>query len=80
MPTHKAGKSTMDCYKAARKYFSSVEYLRIRDIEIDDLQECIDDCPKGKRTKENMKVLCGLMYKYAVPGGMFLSTSPNTSL
>lgn len=69
MPTHKAGKSTMDCYKAARKYFSSVEYLRIRDIEIDDLQECIDDCPKGKRTKENMKALCGLMYKYAVPRG-----------
>lgn len=69
MPTHRAGKSTLDCYKAAKKYFSPVEYLRIRDIEIDDLQECIDDCPKGKRTKENMKALCGLMYKYAVPRG-----------
>ncbi len=24
-----------------------------------------DECDKGKRTKENMKTLCGLVYKYA---------------
>lgn len=68
-PTHRAGKSTMECYSAANRYFSPVEFWKIQDIEIDDLQECIDDCPKGKRTKENMKALCGLMYKYAVPRG-----------
>lgn len=27
----------------------------------------MDECPKGRRTKENMKALAGLMYKYAVP-------------
>lgn len=66
-PTHRAGKSTMDCYKAAVKYFKPVYHINISEITIDDLQECMDDCQKGKRTKENMKALCGLLYKYAIP-------------
>lgn len=69
LPTHRAGKSTIDCYKAASKYFSDLYFSPVEDIEIDDLQECLDSCPKGKRTKQNMKALCGLMYKYAVPRG-----------
>ena len=69
-PTHRAGKSTMDCYAAAEKYFSPVYMLRFDEIDIDDLQECMDDCPKGKRTKENMKALAGLLYKYAIPRHM----------
>lgn len=69
-PTHRAGKDTMNCYKAAMKYFRELEFFRISEIEIDDLQECIDECPHGKRTRENMKALCGLMYKYAIPRGM----------
>lgn len=67
LPTHRAGKDTINCYKAAYKYFEPVHYLNIQDIDIDDLQECVDECPKGRRTKENMKALCGLMYKYAIP-------------
>ena len=66
-PTHKAGKDTMNCYKAAYKYFKPLYPMQISDIEIDDLQECLDDCPHGKRTKQNMKALAGLMYKYAIP-------------
>lgn len=66
-PTHRAGKSTMDCYKAAYKHFSPVWNQPFREIDIDDLQACVDDCTKGKRTKENMKALCGLLYKYAIP-------------
>ena len=66
-PTHRAGKSTMDGYKAAMKYFASIWPLRIADIDVDDLQECIDDCPHGRRTKENMKALAGLVYKYGIP-------------
>lgn len=69
-PTHRAGKDTMNCYKAAMKYFREIEFFHILEIEIDDLQECIDECPHGKRTRENMKALCGLMYKYAIPRGM----------
>lgn len=67
LPTHRAGKDTINCYKAAYKYFEPVYHLNIDDIDINDLQECIDECPKGRRTKENMKALCGLMYKYAIP-------------
>lgn len=67
LPTHRAGKSTMDCYKAAYKYFAPVYRLYISDIDIDDLQDCLDECNKGRRTKENMKALCGLLYKFAIP-------------
>lgn len=66
-PTHRAGKSTMDCYRAAIKYYKPVWHMRLPDITIDDLQECVDDCPKGKRTRQNMKTLCGILYKYAIP-------------
>lgn len=68
-PTHRAGKSTVGCYRAASRYFADLDFWQLTDIEIDDLQECIDSCPKGKRTRENMKALCGLMYKYAIPRG-----------
>lgn len=66
-PTHRAGKSTMDCYAAAQNYFKPVWYNPFDRIDIDDLQECMDDCPKGRRTRENMKALAGLLYKYAIP-------------
>ena len=66
-PTHKAGKSTMDCYKAAIRYFGPLFTFPFRDIDVDDLQDCIDECPNGKRTKENMRTVVGLMYKYAIP-------------
>ena len=69
-PTHRAGKSTMDCYSAANKWFRPVWHLTFDRIDIDDLQECLDDCPKGKRTRENMKALAGLLYKYAIPRHM----------
>ena len=66
-PTHRAGKGTMDCYKAAFRYFTPVYNMRLSDIEIEDLQECLDECGKGKRTQENMKAACGLVYKYGIP-------------
>lgn len=66
-PTHRASKSTMDCYRSAMKYFKPVYHINMADITVDDLQECVDDCQKGKRTRENMKTLCGLLYKYAIP-------------
>ena len=70
LPTHQATQSTLNCYKAAYKYFAPLQYVKLSDITIDDLQECLDDCPKGKRTMQNMRTLCGLLYKYAVPRGL----------
>lgn len=66
-PTHNAGASTMGCYRAAMNWFRPVWAQSIRSISVDDLQDCMDDCPKGKRTQQNMKALCGLLYKYAIP-------------
>lgn len=66
-PTHRAGKSTMVCYQSAIKHFSPVWYMKMEDIDVDDLQECIDNCGRGRRTQENMKALCGLVYKYGIP-------------
>ena len=66
-PTHKKGASTINCYRAAKKHFGPVLDEPMREITVDDLQECLDDCPAGKRTQENMKALCGLLYKYAIP-------------
>ena len=67
LPTHKADKSTINCYKAAYKHFADVYPIDLCDLTIDDLQECIDECPRGTRTKQNMKTLVGLIYKYAIP-------------
>lgn len=69
LPTHenRVGRATMDCYRAAWKYFKPLHYLTFSSIDLYDLQECVDDCPKGKRTKENMKALAGLLMKYALP-------------
>lgn len=69
-PTHRAGRDTMNCYKAAFAYFRVLWNIKINNIDIDDLQECMDDCPKGKRTRQNMKAVCGLVYKYAIPRGL----------
>lgn len=66
-PTHKAGKSTMDGYMYAMNHFKQVWFYPMEDIDIDDLQECLDNCGKGKRTQENMKAVCGLVYKYGIP-------------
>lgn len=56
---------TMMGIKSAYKYFDEIADQPIAELTIDDLQECVDACPRGKRTKENMKYLCTCLYKYA---------------
>lgn len=67
LPTHRAGKSTLDCYRSAVRYFGPLYSMPFPDVDVDDLQDCLDECPKGRRTKENMRACAGLMYKYAIP-------------
>lgn len=69
LPTHQASRETLNCYKAAIKYFSPLYHTKIADVDIDDLQECIDECPRGKSTRRNMRTAIGLMYKYGIPRG-----------
>lgn len=71
-PTHEArgkAKSTLGCYSAAIKHFDDLWDYSFAEVGIDDWQESIDDCPCGRRTRENMKALVGLLYKYAIPRG-----------
>ena len=67
IPSHKAGKQTIDCYKAAFKHFRDIEIYRLDNLGIDDYQECIDSCGRARRTQENMKTALGLMFKYGIP-------------
>ena len=70
LPTHRAGESTLTCYRSAFRYFEDLYYTPLNEITVDDLQECLDNCDKGKRTKENMRAVIGLIYKYFVPRKM----------
>jgi integrase/uncharacterized OB-fold protein len=79
-PTHQKSKSTMNCYAAGFKVFEQEWDTPMRDLDIDDLQECMDNCEKGRRTRENARAALGLIYKYGIPRGYVpnnLSGKPN---
>lgn len=58
--------STMDCYKYAYKHFANLHHRFISNISATDLQACMDACPSGKRTHQNMKCVAGLLWAYAI--------------
>lgn len=58
---------TLNGYISAYAYFSDLHDVPFADIGIDDLQEALDDCPHGKRTRQLMKNIASLLYKYAIP-------------
>ena len=64
--TEKVTQSTINCYKSAYKYFSSLYYVEIAKIRTEHMQKCIDECPHGTRTKENMKALGTSLWRYAM--------------
>ena len=69
-------KNTLNCYKAAYKYYADIYHLPFCELNTEDWQLCIDDCPHGLRTKENMKALGTKLYKLAAELRVFgLSTS-----
>ena len=52
-------------YKAAFSHFKPLHDRLIDSITPGDLQECMDNCKKGKRTHQMMKVVAGLLWGYA---------------
>ena len=62
----KVTQSTLNCYKSAYKYFSSLYYVEVAKLKTEHLQKCIDECPHGRRTKENMKALGTSLFRYAM--------------
>lgn len=57
--------TTLKTMKSAANWFSDIFPVLINELTIDDLQDCVDMCPRGKSTRENMKYLAVQMYKYA---------------
>lgn len=66
-PTHDRARSTMNCYHAGFLLFAPLWMTPMEDIDVDDLQECLDDSDAGRRTKENARAALGLVYKYGIP-------------
>ena len=66
-PTHNRGKSTMNCYRAGFRLFAPLWHVAMDDLDIDDLQDCLDDSDAGRRTRENAKTALGLVCKYGIP-------------
>lgn len=66
-PTHDRGKSTMNCYRAGFRLFAPLWNVPMTDLDIEDLQDCLDDASCGRRTKENARTALGLVYKYGIP-------------
>ena len=62
----KVSRSTINCYKSAYKYFTTLYYAEVAKIKTEHMQKCIDNCPHGTRTKENMKALCTSLWDYAM--------------
>lgn len=57
--------STILCYQSAVKYFEAILLYPFAAITTQIWQECVDACPHGTRTRENMKALATSLYKYA---------------
>ena len=68
----RVGTSTMNGYRAAYKYLSSIENKKLDKITANMLQMCIDKCEKGHRTKQMIKVVSGLLMKYAIDERLIL--------
>lgn len=58
--------STMLTYVHAYKHFAPLHGTYIDLITPADLQECMDNCPSGKRTHENMRCIANLLWKFAI--------------
>lgn len=59
------GDSTFAGYKSAYNHFKQLHGTFMNMIAIDELQKCVD-ATKGFRTRQNMKTVAGLLWKYCV--------------
>ncbi len=64
--TEKVSHSTINCYRSAYNYFTPLYYVEIGKLKAEHLQKCIDECPQGRRTKENMKALGTSLFRLAM--------------
>lgn len=72
--------STLACYKAAWKWFHPVAHQKIVDLTVAELQACIEACPRGRSTLDDMRTVCSLVFKYAIDNRFPIMHNPATSL
>jgi integrase len=67
--TDRISRPTRACYVSAMTHYKPLHNQSFASINTEHLQQCVDaekdGQPLGIRTRENMKALAGLMYKYA---------------
>lgn len=68
-PIHAKRVKSMANYKAAYGHFKPLYNKYIKDITATELQACMDACAAGKRTRQVMKVVAGLLWGYAKDSG-----------
>ena len=59
-------KQTQDSYNAAWKSLSLLENYKVKDIRTGQLQAVVDSCTNGASSKNNIRVLAGMLFKYAM--------------
>ena len=64
--TAKVGQSTITGYKSVWQYFKTIHYVEVAKLRTEHLQKCIDSCPHGRRTKENMKAVGTCVFRLAM--------------
>lgn len=57
---------TMEGYSGAFRHFQTLHHVKVDSISATDLQACLSACQAGKRTKQIMKVVAGLVFKYCM--------------
>ena len=61
----KVSEKTMEGYRSAIKHFKPLYGRPYQDLTTDDMQKCLDEGDKGRRTKETMRSLMTLLFKFA---------------
>ena len=59
--------SAESAYNTGFNWLKPLHDVPIEDITVEQLQRCVNDCPKKKATRENIVLAAKAVYKYAVP-------------
>lgn len=76
----RVAESTLACYKAAWNWFAPVQHLKLVDLTVAELQGCVDACPRGRSTLDDMRTVCSLVFKYAIDNKFPILHNPGSSL
>lgn len=67
LPTHDGKASTIQSYRSAIHWLEPIWFMPFADIGIEDVQACIDDCPRSRRTKDLIRTVVSQVYDFGIP-------------